>query len=243
MSTSTDGSGVHTNSTSSSRPPPANTDRRANSRCCSRSSRSKLHPIVALSVRWRSGASWLAAPGRSRRCASRSAMAAGASSPTREAASSIPRGRPSSCRQIATTASSPAPSTEYPGRTRPARARKSCTDGLPRTASAVWSGGGTERGGTGYSCSIVRCSGARLVAMTVRPRARCNSSLTSVAAGSSCSRLSRTRSVGRSATTSPIPSVGVRPTLGMTPRRSAMVPATRVGSVTAASGTQWTPPG
>ena len=76
-------------------------------------------------------------------------------------------------------------STENAGSTAAARAPKS------RTASSGSSGG------TGYSCSPERRSGARLVARIRRRGASRSRRETSVTSGSSCSRLSRTRSMLR----------------------------------------------
>ena len=106
----------------------------------------------------------------------------GGSTFTRAAASSSASGRQSSRRQIPSTCSS---ATKL-GLTIRARSSKS------RTASAASSGG------TGYCCSEVMCSCARLVAITRTPGATSRSAATLGAASSRCSKLSRSSSAQRS---------------------------------------------
>ena len=140
------------------------------------------------------------------------------SSFTRAAASSIASGRPSSRRQIAATASSFSSVSSNPGLTACARSTKSCDRGEP-SASGDVAVGPAERGavpGTRAPRAGAAAPGSSRAPSAAGARRAV--SWTSVAAGSTCSKLSSTSSAGvvrQAAARSP-----ARPTPGRrSPRR------------------------
>ena len=92
----------------------------------------------------------------------RSAICAGASTPTRAAASSIASGMPSSRRQISATAAAFSSSDEL------ANARRDARRPARANSSARGSPVGSDSDGTRQSTSPAMCSGSRLVASTRR---------------------------------------------------------------------------
>ena len=112
----------------------------------------------------------------------------------RAAASSIASGKPS--RQVHSWAMSAALESvsENPGRASPARSTNSFTAECRSAESTVTSSGrlGNCSEGTGNSCSPAIRRGARLVTSILIPRHDANSSFTSTAASSTCSKLSIT---------------------------------------------------
>ncbi len=127
--------------------PPLNTASRLKRVCSSAVSSSWLHANVAASARWRAGRSRSPLMSSSSESSNRSSIAAGLSTRTLAAASSIASGSPSSRSQIlliAVRSVSPKPRLGMVSR---ARAMKSSTAGPGRLPFP------TDSGGTGYSCS------------------------------------------------------------------------------------------
>ena len=138
----------HTASASSGRQPPAKTASRANSRLDGSRRKSWLQAIVdahgPLSL-------WEIArrrSGRSNWRPIRSAIAAGASNPTRPAANSIPSGRPSRRVQIPLTAATFSVVRRNPSWTRRARSTKSWTQSEPPAEARSSAASGRGRGKT-----------------------------------------------------------------------------------------------
>ena len=236
-------SAPHTASAVANVPPPWNTDRRANSRRLSASSRSWLQSIAPRSVRWRSGRSRPPADSRPSRSLSRATIAAGVRIRTRAAASSMASGRPSSRRTISATAAALSAVSVNPWRTAMARSRNRRTASEPAIASrSVAAAGGTGSGGTANSCSPAIRSGARLDTIIRSFGAPRRISATTGAPATTCSKLSRTMSAVRSPKCSTTRWSGVRAGAS-SPTAVAIEDAIRSGSVTAARGTNHTPPG
>ena len=236
-------SAPHTASAVANVPPPWNTDRRANSRRLSASSSSWLQSIAPRSVRCRSGRSRPPADSSPSRSFSRVTIADGVRIRTRAAASSIASGRPSRRRTISATATAFSAVSVNPWRTAMARSRNSRTASAPAISSrSVVPAAGTGSGGTANSCSPAIRSGARLDTIIRSFGAPRRISATTGAPATTCSKLSRTMSAVRSAKCSMTRSSGVR--LGARrPTAVAIEDAISSGSVTAASGTNHTPPG
>ena len=176
-----------------------------------------------------------------RRRSSLSRMASGVSSLTREAASSIANGRPSSRRHSSTTAEAFASVSLNPGSTAVARWTNRATDPY---RIRFWGPTGGDRsgrsaGGTVSCCSPVMCSGSLVARIRIRG-ATASSSAATEAPSITCSKLSRRRSISRSRTWSLSVSRTGRPS-ARAPTASAMVEGTRCGSVMGASSTRKTP--
>ena len=149
-------------------------------------------------VRWRAGASRAPPVSSGRRCSSRASSAAGASTLTRAAASSIASGSPSRRRQISATVARWSSSRLKPaldlGRPLDEQSHRGDVGDRPAIADRPLGAVHGQRRHR-YSCSPRSRSRARLVASTVRSGAASRSSAINGAAGSRCSRLSRTSSI------------------------------------------------
>ena len=190
----------------------------------------------ARSVAWRSGP--VSGPVSSRnRSPSRSRTSIALMAAIRAAASSMPRGSPSSVSQISMTASAVCSSKmPNPGRTAWARS----ANRSPRRRSPP----STVRGATDTSISpgARRCS--RDVARTRGASERVRiSPIAAAAAASTCSQLSTTMSIRRPATESATVSIIRAPPCGVMPRTVAIASGTAAGSSTGASSTSQTPSG
>jgi len=234
-----------TSSTASSVQPPTKTASRRNSRRSSSSSRSWLQAMAPRSVCWRAGRSRAPPVSSGSRRSRRASIAWGDSSRTRAAASSIASGSPSSRWQISATAGPLSSVRTKSGVIAAARSTKRATAANRDSASAA--GGccrsGRASGGTGRSCSPLSPSGARLVASTVSPGLAPSSSLTTVAAGRTCSKLSSTRSRRRVRRYSFRLSRTGRPPRSGISSAWAIVAGTSAGSAIGASPTKWAPSG
>ena len=177
---------------------------------------------------------------------SRSASWAEDSIRIRAAASSIASGRPSSRRQMDSTAPALASVTWKVGRTSCARCSNSWTASQRASSEAVGVrlAVGSESGGTGQLRSPSTPRASRLVASTTRAgQAARMPSASPAAAPARCSQLSSTISTGRSATYSAMASATSCPGVSGTPSLDATVGPTMPGSSIWASSTQQTPPG
>lgn len=155
-------------------------------------SSSQLQSITARSVCWRAGAPRCPKVRTRNRSLRRSANSLTPSARTRVAASSRASGMPSSRRQISATARRSGASGASGSRGKPGAAAAARSMNI-RTASAGSSGS------TRNIASPARPSGSCPVARTLRPGAvRRRSSVSSAAASTTCSQLSRTSRVRRS---------------------------------------------
>ena len=194
-------------------------------------------------VRCRSVRSAAVAWSRSRLLASRASKAAGGSSFTRDAASSMARGRPSNLRQISTIEPALASLSSNSGRTARARCTNRATDSLDERpamspASAI---AGMASGGTLYSCSPLTCRTERLVTTSLSRSAPSSRALTVLAAGRTCSKLSRTINASDRARRPTRVSMAGRPSSSPKPSAWRIVGATSSGELMAASWTNATP--
>ena len=171
------------------------------------------------SVRWRSGRSLAPPVSSGRRCSSRSRIWADESAFTRAAASSRASGRSSRRLQISDTASSA---------WKPASIARALARKKPTPSSCT-------SGGTAYSCSPVTCSGSRLVTSTSRLGQEASSEATSPAASTTCSKLSKSKSMDLSAMCSARPFEE--------PTACDALSSTSAGSRSGARGTHQTPSG
>ena len=185
-----------TASPASSVHPPTNTERRRKSACSGGESSSWVQSIVARSVCCRAGRS--RGPVRKSRLRSRrAASAAGESSFTRAAASSIASGRPSSRAHTAATAAEFSAVSAKPGTMAPARSTKRATAGERASSSSDGrcAGSGTTSVATATSRSPYRRRAVWLVTSTLRRPAPARRVVTSGAAATTRSKLSSTSSV------------------------------------------------
>ena len=162
----------------------------------------------------------------------RDSKVAGGSATTRAAASSIARGRPSSRAQSSLTTWMLALVRAKSGRRARARWANNVTaDARPATSGIrTSSGDGRARGGTGYTCSLRRRRGMRLVTSTFNCGQAEHNWASITAASSTCSKLSTTsRSCRLSRWAATVSSTG-RPPCSVTPKAWAMYAGTSSAS-------------
>ena len=179
----------------------------------------------------------------SKRCSRRVSNASGDSSFARAAASSIASGRPSSLTQISAIAGALALVAEKSAFTARARSTKSATDSYceSEAISGRCAGSGSDREGTGNSCSPETWSGIRLVTSSFSCAAAARSSASSGAASTSCSTLSRRSSMLFWAKNCFRLSATGAALVFLTPTVCAMVGSTSAGSAIESSATKKTP--
>ena len=163
----------------------------------------------------------------------------------RAAASSMASGSPSRRAQMAATAAALSAPRTKSGRTAWARSMNRATASFAArpARSPARCGSGRARGWTGYSRSPARWRTSRLVTSTLRPEHRASSSWTTGAAGTTCSKLSRTSSRRSAPIRSATASTRFRVPSSTTPRTVAMALGTSAGSPIGESPTHAAPAG
>ncbi len=225
--------------------PPTKTARRRKRAWSSSERRSWLQAMASRIVCRRAGTSRGPPVKSSSRCSSPASSAVGGSIRLRAAASSMASGSPSSRWQICATAAASSSVSVKSSRAARARATNRRTAGVSisteREGSRARSGSASD--GTTRLCSPLRCSTARLVVSIASCGQMASNSVTSGAASSTCSKLSKISRERLSRRNARSPTVRGRSPVSRTPSAPAIVAPTRAGSWTGARGTNQTPSG